>query len=53
MDTEAVQNAQNIVFQHFTFYITECPKELFALLHEDTMWSMDPSCTDVAVEVAL
>lgn len=45
MVTEAVHNALNIMFQHFTFYFTECPKE-------NTMWSVDPACTDVAAEVA-
>ena len=29
MDTEEVQNTLNIMFQHFTFYFTGCPKELF------------------------
>ena len=50
---KAVRDVLNIMFQHFTFYFAECPIELFAVLHEYTMWSIDPRCTDVAAEVAL
>ena len=52
MDTGAVRSALNIMFQHLTFYFTDCPKKVFALLHEYTMWSKDSACTDVAAEVA-
>ena len=52
MDIEAVRDPLNIMFQHFTFYFTECPKKVFALLHEYIIWSTDPACTDVAAEVA-
>ena len=52
MDIEAVRDPLNIMFQHFTFYFTEWPKKVFALLHEYIIWSTDPACTDVAAEVA-
>lgn len=36
----------------FYFCFTKCPKDLFDLLHEYTMWDIDLPCTDVAAEVA-
>ena len=53
MDTEAVCDALKHHVSAFHFLLYRMPQELFGLLHEYIMWSIDQPCTDVAAEVAL